>query len=187
MKGSSKEDLEFVMVSVYHLNPTSTLAVEVFTPFFIVHAGELGLSKFAKQHPNQRTLTLDEFILLFRASYYMLNVDRVSSRLLGHFFHKIDTNKDGQISFGEYLDWVKNFLAVRSYSGLQYYIEEDDADLPIGADFILTDEQLALIKKQRYFNPFKFSSLDLARRARKRTLELIEQFDVNQNRNLEDN
>lgn len=125
-------------------------------------------------------------MLVFRSSYYMLNVDRVSNRLLWRFFDKIDTNKDGLISFAEYLDWVKKFLAVKAYYGLQYYIEEDDADLPIGADMILTEEQLALSKKQKFLNPFKFSNLDLARRARKRTLELIELFDTNKNRNLED-
>jgi hypothetical protein len=65
-----------------------------------------------------------------------------------------------------------------------YYVEEDDADLPIGADMILTDDQLALIKKRKFLCPFKFSSLDLARRARKKTLELLELFDSNHNRNL---
>ena len=113
-------------------------------------------------------------------------MDRVSDRLLSRFFDKIDTNKDGRISFGEYLDWIKYFLAVNAYYGLQYYIEEDDADMPTSIDMILTDEQLALTKRQKYANPFTFSSLDLARRARKRTLELIEQFDLNHNRNLED-
>lgn len=51
---------------------------------------------------------------------------------------------------------------------------------------ILTEEQMELLKKRKFICPFRFSSLDLARRARKRTLELIEQFDVNHNRNLED-
>lgn len=92
---------------------------------------------------------------------------------------------DGLISFNEYLEWVKNFLAASSYFGMQYYLEEDDSSLPIGADMILTDDQLALIKKQKYVCEYKFSSLDLARRARKRTIELLEQFDVNHNRDLE--
>jgi len=117
----------------------------------------------------------------------MLNVERVTDRLLWKFFEKIDTNKDGLISYSEYMDWIKNFLAVKAYFGLQYYIEEDDANLPIGADLILTEEQLALTKKAHFLISFKFSSLDLARRARKRTLELIEIFDVNKNRNLEEN
>lgn len=69
---------------------------------------------------------------------------------------------------------------------MQYYLEEDDSSLPIGADMILTDDQLALIKKKKYLCEFKFSSLELARRARKRTLELLEMFDVNHNRELEE-
>jgi Ca2+-binding EF-hand superfamily protein len=150
MKGASKEDIDFVMVNIYHLNPKCTLTFDVFAPFFIVHAADLGLSKFAKQHPNQRNLSRDEFILVFRASFYMLNIDRVSDRLLWRFFEKIDTNKDGLISFAQYLDWVKNFLAVRAYFGLLYYLEEDDADLPIGIDLILTEEQMALTKKLKY-------------------------------------
>jgi Ca2+-binding EF-hand superfamily protein len=52
---------------------------------------------------------------------------------------------------------------------------------------ILTEEQLALTKKAHFIINFRFSNLDLARRARKRTLELIEIFDKNKNRNLEEN
>jgi Ca2+-binding EF-hand superfamily protein len=184
MKDASKEDIDFVMMHTYHLNPKLTLSFEVFAPFFIIHLGKLGLSRFGRQHPNQRCLNRDEFIHVFKSSYSILNMDRVSSRLLMRFFDKIDTNKDGHISFKQYLNWIKKFLAVHSYFGLMYYVEEDDADLPIGADMILTDDQLALIKKRKFLCPFKFSSLDLARRARKKTLELLELFDSNHNRNL---
>jgi len=85
------------------------------------------------------------------------------------------------------MHWIRHFLAVKAYFGLQYYIEEDDANLPLGADMILTEEQLARTKKAHFLINFRFSSLDLARRARKRTLELIEMFDTNKNRNLEEN
>jgi hypothetical protein len=112
MRGASKEDIEFVMMNIFHLNPNQILTFDVFAPFFIVHAGDLGLSKFAEQHPGQHTLSRDEFILVFKASFHLLDVNRVSDRLLGRFFEKIDTNKDGLISFGEYLDWLRNFLAV---------------------------------------------------------------------------
>lgn len=82
MKNASKQDIEFVMIHIYHLDPRGTLTFEVFAPFFITHIGELGLSKFARQHSNQRSLNRDEFVLLFKVSYYILNVDRVSTRLL---------------------------------------------------------------------------------------------------------
>jgi hypothetical protein len=82
MKNASKEDIEFVMIHIYHLDPRGTLTFEIFAPFFITHIGELGVSKFAKQHSSQRNLNRDEFILLFKVSYHILNVDAISNRLL---------------------------------------------------------------------------------------------------------
>lgn len=115
----------------------------------------------------------------------MLEVERVSDRLLWKFFEKIDTNKDGLISFGEYLAWVSDFLAVLAYFGLEYYIVEDDEDLAIGADMILSN--MLLVKTKEYIaSDFHFSSLDLARRVRNRMLKLIEQYDSNHNFNLEE-
>jgi Ca2+-binding EF-hand superfamily protein len=75
-------------------------------------------------------------LTLFKNSFATLQAHRVSERLLRKFFERIDTNHDGWISFAEYLQWVKYFLAVVVYNFLEFYIEEDDQALAIGADWI---------------------------------------------------
>jgi len=47
----------------------------------------------------------------------MLDPERVTQNVLHAWFDFIDTNKDGRISFAEFLNWVKNFLAVLHYYG----------------------------------------------------------------------
>lgn len=105
------------------------------------------------------------------------------------FFGKIDTNKDGYISFTEYLRWVSEFLCVLKYNGLEFYFEEDDDALAIGNGFILPEqvEKPKLVEPVKVTSsgivcPYKFSNWDLAKRARKRIFLLLEQFDKDHNR-----
>jgi Ca2+-binding EF-hand superfamily protein len=164
-----------------HLSLEGYLTFEVFAPFFIICLGELGLSKFARHHPKKRALTRDEFILLFKRSYNILGSHRISDKLLALFFLAIDTNHDGKITYAEYLDWIVNFLAVQKYFGTLRLLEDTPPDR---LGMILSDG--ALVSSAYYVTRFKFSNLDLARRARIRTLQLILQFDANKNSNLEE-
>jgi Ca2+-binding EF-hand superfamily protein len=164
-----------------NLSPDGFLKFEVFAPFFIVCLGKLGLSKFARHHPKKRTLTREEFTLLFKRSYNILGAQRVTDNLLSLFFSAIDTNHDGKITYAEYLDWIVNFLSVSKYFGTLRLLEDTPPDR---LRMILPDSELE--SNAYYVTKFKFSNLDLARRARLRTLELILEFDANKNSNLEE-
>lgn len=153
----------------------------MFAPFFIICLGKLGLSKFARHHPKKRTLTREEFILLFKRSYNILGAARISDRLLSAFFTALDTNHDGLITYAQYLRWIINFLSVGNYFGLLRLLEDTPPDT---TGMILSEDALA--SNASYITKFKFSNLDLARRARIRTLELIHDFDLNKNNNLEE-
>lgn len=114
----------------------------------------------------------------------MLDPERVTQNVLHAWFDFIDTNKDGRISFAEFLNWVKNFLAVLHYYGAIPDI--DNRRLGLGNRAIYSEYQMKFLTKTARVIPFHFSDLSLARRVRERTLELIEKNDEDKNKNLED-
>lgn len=71
----------------------------------------------------------DEFILVLKNSYIFAKLDKFKKVILYKIFAKIDKNNDGLITFEEYLDWVKRFLAVLRYFGDEFYVPEDDYEL----------------------------------------------------------
>ena len=89
--------------------------------------------------PGKRTIDLDEFVMLFRNSFYFLKVSRIKDELLWGFFDKIDFDKTGLISLEEYIDWVKDFLSPSSNFVDNYYFELDDMSLEIGLNMITDD------------------------------------------------
>lgn len=95
----------------------------------------------------------------------------------------IDTNKDGLITFKQYMRWIKDFLAVLKYYGV---LPDIDNKRLGGVNRAILDEESYKTKIGRVI-PFKFSSYGLAKRVRERTLQLVEKFDDNKNKNLEDN
>ena len=104
---------------------------------FIYLAAELGLSRYSKNHSvSKKTLDKDQFVVLFRNSFKFLNVARIRTDFLYKVFAKIDKNNDGLISFEEYLDWVKRFLAVLKYFGDEFWVYPDD-DINYGTDNFL--------------------------------------------------
>jgi hypothetical protein len=171
MRDYSDEDTVELITQSYRLNVSADgyITFEIFAPFFIICLAKLGLSKFARHHPKKRTLTRDEFILLFKRSFNILGAQRISDKLLSLFFSAIDTNHDGLITYGEYLEWVIKFLAVLHYFGTLRLLEDTPPD---SLGMILPES--ALVSNAIYVTRFKFSNLDLARRARLRTLQLIE-------------
>jgi len=165
------------------------ISFEVFAPNFLRYLADLGLSKWSLQHPHgERKLEFADFLTLFRNSFACLQAHRVSERLLRKFFNLIDANHDGWISFAEYLQWVKNFLSVLVYNGVEYYFEEDDEALALGNGWIL--EEIVVSKPPVVIPvtstvviqcPFKFSNHDLARRVRAHMYILLEKFDLDKN------
>lgn len=114
----------------------------------------------------------------------MLDPERVTQNVLHAYFDIIDTDRDGKISFAEYLRWVKTFLAVLQYFG--YIPDIDNKRLGLGNRAIFSELQMKLMTKTARFIPFNFTDLGLARRVRERTIQLIEINDEDKNKNLED-
>lgn len=82
----------------------------------------MGLSRFRQNHPStKKTLDKHEFTTLFKNSYYFLKISKLKNEYLWLHFAKIDKNNDGFISYDEYLDWIKRFIAVVQYFGDEFY------------------------------------------------------------------
>lgn len=58
-KDCSDEDINYIIINAFHMNPSANgyLVFNDFAPFFIIHAAELGLSKFTRMHPSQRSIS----------------------------------------------------------------------------------------------------------------------------------
>jgi len=54
---------------------------------------------------------------LFKNTYHFLGIGRIKVSYLFLAFGTIDKNKDGIITYDEYLDWVRRFLSVLKYFG----------------------------------------------------------------------
>jgi len=90
----------------------------------------MGLARYSRNNPiSKKTLNRDEFILVLKNSYIFAKLDKFKKVILYKIFAKIDKNNDGLITFEEYLDWVKRFLAVLRYFGDEFYVSEDDYEL----------------------------------------------------------
>ena len=55
-------------------------------------------------------------------SFTFAKLSKFKKSILYKIFDKIDKNHDGLITFDEYLDWVKRFLAVLKYFGDEFYV-----------------------------------------------------------------
>ena len=124
----SAADITFIATRILELN-FKKIEFEPFAQNFLYIIAELGLSRFAGNHSStKKTLNKEEFALLLRNTFKFLNVYKIKDSLLFALFAKIDKNHDGLITFEEYLDWVRRFLAVLKYFGDEFWVDEDDYD-----------------------------------------------------------
>lgn len=143
--------------------------------------GELGLSRFSKNHSiSKKTLNKDEFYIVFKNSFKVFEVSKINPEFLFKVFAKIDKNNDGLITFEEYLDWVKRFLAVLKYFGDEFWVSPDD-DINSGVDtFLIKEKPVVQPTRQRYsYIKFNFSDFSFANQVRKRMFEVLTRFDKN--------
>jgi hypothetical protein len=56
-------------------------------------------------------------------------LSQFKNTILYKLFLRIDKNQRGYITYDEYLDWVRRFLAVVQYYGDEFWVEEDDYDV----------------------------------------------------------
>lgn len=109
-------------------------------------------------------------------------------------FALIDKNHDGLISFKEYLDWVKRFIAVDVNRGDEFYLKEDDESIE-GGDIFEADTAISVLPdphEHKYKQnasrsiKFNFSNWDLSDLVRKRVWELLIPFDANKDRTFDE-
>jgi Ca2+-binding EF-hand superfamily protein len=181
----SEAEITFLLNGLFKLTD-KTILFEPFAMIFIYLVAELGLSRYSKNHNvSVKTLNKDEFVILFRNSFKVFEVSRIRVEFLWRVFAKIDKNNDGLISFEEYLDWVKRFLAVLKYFGDEFWVYPDD-DINSGLDnFLIKDKPIVEpIKPKEKFSyiRFQFSNYDFAMQVRKRMYDCLVPFDRNRDK-----
>jgi len=173
----SEADLTFLSTGIIRVN-FKTISFELFAENFIYLLAELGLSRYSRNHPGKKTLNRDEFVLLLVNTFSFAKLQKFRKSILYKIFDKIDKNHDGLISFEEYLDWVKRFLAVLKYFGDEFYVEEDDWDLDNSDPFEKDLAPPPAPKPASQKIMFNFSSYAFAKKVRDRVLECLIPYDA---------
>lgn len=111
----SENEISIIANGLAELN-WKTIEFDPFAEKFIYLIAEVGLSRFAtNSHPSKRTLNCSEFIILLKNTFSFLKLDNFKNSILEKIFARIDKNQDGLISYEDYLDWVKRFLASSNF------------------------------------------------------------------------
>ena len=193
LKLNSKKDIDYILFTLFNLGERGTVTFVDFCNYFVEHVGELGLSLLVVKNPTmRRVINRDQFVQLFRSSFGFLAVSRIQDDLFWGFFNKIDTDRDGWISFEQYMAWLREFLCPELYRGDSYYFELDDADLAFGKSMILEESfdwgnvivtrEAAKILRILKLSKYRFTNLELAKRIRANIISLLATFDKNYNK-----
>jgi Ca2+-binding EF-hand superfamily protein len=185
----SEAEVTFLLNGLFKL-ADKTIQFEPFAIIFIYLVAELGLSRYSRNHNvTKKVLDKHEFVILFRNSFKAFEVSRIQEQFLWKVFAKIDKNNDGLISFEEYLDWVKRFLAVLKYFGDEFWVTPDD-DINSGLDsFLIKDKPVveAVKPKEKFsYIKFNFSNFEFAMQVRKRMYDCLVPFDRNRDKEFDE-
>jgi len=92
----------------YDPNGDKNIEFEEFAPFILTHTAEIALQRFHyQQRLGKNSLTKDEFKLVFRDAYHFLkDLMNKTEHVLGTIFDELDTNRDGLVTYKEYMTWV---------------------------------------------------------------------------------
>jgi Ca2+-binding EF-hand superfamily protein len=185
----SEVEVTFMLNGLFKLDQ-GTIEFVPFAKAFFSLVAELGLSRYQKNHDSsKKTLNAEEFVVLLRNTFKFLDVGRVKKDLLLKIFGKIDTNHDGLISIGEYMDWVNKFLAVDMNHGEEYYLAEDD-EAKEGGDIFEADSALSVLpdtNRASKCTKFNFSNYDLSDEVRKKVWDLLVKYDKNKDSRFDEN
>lgn len=136
-----------MLFTIFDLGSGGEITFSEFCPFFVEHVGELGLSYLISLTPSmRRVLNRDQFVELFKSSFVFLATSRIHNELLWRFFGMIDTDRDGVITFDQYIAWLKLFLCPAQYRGDAYYFDLDDMDLSLGSTMIMEELRSVIVK-----------------------------------------
>jgi len=173
----NENELSFLSSGLLKLN-YKVITFEEFVIHFIFLIAELGLSRFSSNNSSsKKTLNRDEFVILLKNTFSFIKLGAFKNSILWKIFAKIDKNNDGLISYDEYLDWVKRFLAVLNYYGDEFWVEEDDEDKDNSDPF----EKPPMDVKPKNYIQFSFSDYTFAKQVRLRVYELLVEFDFDKN------
>ena len=141
--------------------------------------GEIGLSRFGQNHSrSQRTLTGDEFLLLFRNTFKCLNIYEINPEFLLLIYKMLLAGRSF-ITYDDFLQWIKDFLcALECYYGSRFYFIEDDKSKDNGNDLFIVKKAQPVVTKKVSIK-FNFSNHDLAYQVRKRMFEVLSKYDKN--------
>lgn len=90
-------------------------------------------------------------------------------------FEIIDKNKDGMITYKEYLVWVSRYLSCEEIEEDEYYVKDDDSSLrpihlkPMSEDYI-----------------FRFDTYDFSRQVNMKIWNLITPYDKNKSKTIDE-
>lgn len=106
---TTQKELEYIFWNMFRYDPNNdkNIEYEEFAPFILTHTAEIALQRFHFQQTlGKNTLTNAEFKLVFREAYHFLKSLNTTDGVLNAIFSELDTNKDGLITYKEYMTWV---------------------------------------------------------------------------------
>lgn len=81
-------------------------------PFILSHAGEIALQRFHYQQVLGKTsLSKTQLKLVFREAYKFLKTIDKEDDILDWVFAELDTDKDGFVTYQQYLTWIENVIS----------------------------------------------------------------------------
>lgn len=152
--------------------------------FFIKHTSEIGLDRFNRTRggAGNRQINLKEFIALFRRSFGFLQSLNLSDDDVTKIFRWIDQDRDGVISYKEYLQWTLELLKFREANGTPCYFQAISSQtfIPAPPPAVAAPVVSKIIDKPS--TRWVFSSRALADNAFQHTSRFFLTFDANGNK-----